>query len=749
MTRAARIAATLLVVVAVPAGAQQPTVSVTAAAQITTGDELRLGGQHRFEPDLTIQVSDPGARIGSLYADLNVTRRDDKVAIGRGVLRIEGVKAVGLSWSLDAGHTWAPAAVQDFGFSNLFAPAVTFEGVLIRGRSPRTSLLVAAGRITAQRNIFGTDNRAVGQDLYQASWAYQSNDQLEIHARGVYVRSGAMNMYSAYTDRSADVGGGVRYRPWPSVQVVADAGVTAFTRRGSSGTEYAPSALAGAIWAFPHGSVQVNAQRFPLGYFPVANYPYSDRSGIFVAGELDAGSFARVFAGGEYAKSNLDRPASDAATVIVPPGVFSRFYGGVRARLGNTSTVTLRVEGGGREITPSKYSAGFESDTGVITAEWHARFSMATIFARYERRSNVDPNNSGSSFTQHDGSAQVYLNLKKGPQVFALAYVSSRADRTGGGETLWHAGVGAQMPLGPLYLRAEGTLGRTRDWNTADAVTRQTVSIGLGGRIADRTYLSLDCFVDHSPVAGGLITNPWMTRTMVRLTRSFPVGRARTSGPSGKPLPRGGAAGRVTGTVFTDWNANGVMDPGEEPVNGVTVSLGDAGSVSTGRDGRFEFTNVPVGTWQPSIDLATVPADFDVPEGAAPSVSVARNQSASVSLGLLPLGAVQGTVYQDVDGDGVLSAADTPIDRAVLVLDDGARTEVAREGRFRFDSVRMGTHTVTLLTGSLPDGAQLAGEASTKIELAKDKTPDKLVFLVKIEKRPEIRKVFPPKKKAD
>jgi len=748
MTRAAWIAALLVAVVAGPARAQQASIQIGGAAQVTTGDPWRLGGQHPVEPDLIIQLFDPGFRFGNLYADLNVTRRDDRAVIGRAVFRLDGAKAGGLTWSLDTGDTFGPPAVQNFGFSNLFAPVVTFQGGSLRGVNARTEFAVSAGRVTAQRNIFGTDTTPIGQALYQVSLLHRLTPRLELQARGIYVHSGEMQMYTAFTDRATDVGGGVRFRAARGWQLVTDGGLTAFQRRGAPTLEYAPTGLVGSIWSFGRGWVQLNAQQFSLGHFPVANFPYNDRSGVFASGEVDLHATTRLFGGGEYAKSNLDPAASDAATVGIPPGFYSRGYGGVRVRVASQSTLTFRVDGGGREIRPSKFSAGFESDTGVITAEWQARFSRASIFTRYERRSNVDPNSTGASFTQHDGNAQFYLTLPGGRQLFALAYLSSRADDTGGGETLWQTGGGTQLPIGPLYLRAEGTVGRTRDWGIDTARMRQTLAVGLSGRIADRTYLSVDCFIDHSPLALVEAGSPWMTRTMIRLTRAFPFGTARSKGAAapGRPVYTG-ATGRINGTVFVDWNGNGVMDPGEPPVGGIAFSLGPWGTVTAGQDGRFEFGSVPVGPRTVTLDVGSVPADFDPPAGDSPTVAVARNQTSSVTFGLIPLGTVHGIVYQDADGDGTLSPADTPIDRAVLVLDDGARTELTRDGAFRFDSIRMGKHTVALLTASLPDGAQLVGEPTRQVELGKDVTPDKLVFLVKLEKRPEVRKVFPAKKK--
>jgi hypothetical protein len=724
---------------------QQPAVQVVVGSQFTTGDDVRTGGQPRVDPDLGIQVFQPGLAIGNFYADVNVTHRDNRAAVGRGVVRLDGFRLGGLVWSVDGGDTWNAPVVQDFGFTNLFAPPVTFQGLSASGASTRTFVMVSGGRVTSQRNIFGTDTESTGQRVYQGLFSHRASDALDVFAHANHTNSEAMTTYTPLTEWSTDAGGGVRYRPRPAVELVADASLSHFRRRGASTAEQTAAGLVGALWSLPRGWVQVNAQRYPVGRFPIYNYPYIDRAGVFGSGEFDLGSRARVFGGAEYARSNLDPEAAATATAGVAPGNGTRAYGGVRLSLFDTSMVTLRVDGGGRRTEPSRFGPGFESNTGVAAIDWHSRFPRGNVFARYERRSAVDPASEASSFTQHDLMAQAYLGFSGNRQIFATMLASRRADRSGDGQTLWQAGAGAQSPLGPLYVRVEGIFGQTLSWTTGFEANRQSVSAGMSGQVARNSYLSVDCYLDYMPVAAGP-GNPWVTRTMVRFTRLFPFGPSRMPPAAGQPL-RGGATGRITGTVFVDWNANGEQEVGEDAIGGVTVAIPGVASVVSGADGRFTASGVPVGEQRAVLDLASVPADYDPPADAERTVRVERGQVAAVGFGMLPLGTFGGMVYQDADGDGQLGKADTPIDGAVLVMDDGSRTEVTRGGHFTFDPVRMGKHTVSLLVASLPDGAQVAGPTVADVELARGQNAPDVVFLVKVEKRPEVRKVFPPKKK--
>lgn len=724
---------------------QRPTVQLSAAAQVLAGDPVRLGSQRTVEPDLGVQFFRPGSRLGNLFADLNVTRRDDRPVLGRGLVRLDGLQAGGLRWSLDAGDTWASPVAPDFGFANLFAPPVNLRGVSLRALNPTTALMVSAANLTARRNIFGTDTLPTGQRLAQIALSHRPSPSLDLYGRASDVR-GTSPVYASLVEQSTEAGGGLRYRPSSSIQLVADAGYSAFRRTGSDLTERDASALVGATWAGTRGWLQVNASRLALGHYAVGTYPYNDRTGVFAAFEWSLHDRVRLFGGSDFTRTGLDPTAAELSWVRLPQGTATRGHGGVRLQLGNWSSVGVRVDAGGREIAPSKFGEGFSSDTGVVTADWNLRAGRASGNVRYERRSDVDAGPEGSGLTQHDATAQVFYAFSGGGQIFGQGLFSQRIDRSGEGQTLWQAGGGSQVPLGRVFVRFEGTVGRTRDWFTRRITRRESLSTAVSGRIADDTYLSLDVYVDHTPFDSTVPTSPWVARTMLRLTRSFAFGASRTLRPDGTPSYRG-PTGRVTGIVFADWNGDGVADLDEEPVPGVRVMVGLAGSATGGRDGRFTVDSVPTGDQVVSLDLSTVPATYDPPEARRQVVPVASKGTNQVLFGLVPLGSIQGVVYLDVDGDNELTPPDTPITGAVLVLDDGARTEVTRDGRFWIDNVRIGTHSVNLIVASLEEGSQLSGPASVDVALTRDEPTRQLVFLVKIEKRAEIRKVFAPKKR--
>jgi hypothetical protein len=725
------------------AHAQQSQLSVSTATQVMTADQYRLAGLNRIEPDLGISWLRPTTFGGNLGVDVNLTRRDDNLRLGRGVANLKDAKAGGFTWDLSAGDSGTQPFVPDFGFSNLHAPTLTFAGASVSATNGRVSVRTAGGHTTQTRNIYGTDLVDLKQTLFQADVTLTLSRRVELTTRGSSVRNGNLDPYPVYVDWSQDIGGGLSVKPTEHWQVSADAGLSRFQRRGAATDELSPSWLIGAAVKGDRGRFEINTQRFSVGRFAAMNYPYNDRQGVFASGELQVTKPIRVFGGADVARTNLDPEAARLASVSMPEGTQTRGFGGVRMQWGR-QFLTLRAEGGGREITPSRVSPGFESDTGALSAEWNASLSRTTVFTRYERRTNVDATYVSSSFRQHEVSSQVFFHLPKGHEFFVQGFLLRRADREGGGETDWYAGGGFQVPVKSLSVRLEGQVGRTDDWETSNRTNRQMVVGSVSGQVARRTFLSVDVVLNHAPL-NAPDSRPWYTRSMIRLTRTLTYGTPLLVSADGR-LPLSGPSGSIDAVVFIDWNANGEQEIGEESAPGVGIMIARLGTVLAGNNGHAAFAKVPTGERLVSLDLSTVPADYDVPDQAARPVDVEARKRTAVSFGLIPTGIISGQVVTDTDEDGRVSEADQPVAGAVVTLDDGSRSELVRDGRFRFDNVRLGQHTVAVAMDSLEEGAQLVGEMTLPVVLTRDNRTGDVVYLVRTEKRPEIRKVFPPKK---
>jgi cell division septation protein DedD len=726
------------------AAAQQGSIQVSGSAQALTGDPQRLGGQHRLEPDAGFSWRQPGSRLGLFQLELRGTRRQDRFHPGRMFVAVRQKKLRGVTWSFEGGDTHFSPAIGDYRFSNLFTPAVTFNGAAVTARTDRTTLVVAGGLTTAWRNIFGSDPQTLGQSIGSVRVTHRLVPRLELSARASRIRTSNLREFSYLVEASDQAGGGARWWIAPSLHLAGDVSAVSFKRIGSDTRERDVSALVGMHWLHRRGWLQLNASRFSAGDFPTLNTPLPDREAVFAAGDYALLARLRIFGGAEAFRANLDPAAAAAASRTIPESSGLREFGGVRLQLASRTSVAFRAETGARKSRPLHNGAGTDSDTGSWSADALVSTGRFMTSARVARRENVERVTGAGSYTQQDAMVQLFATIHRGAQVFGSA-LATRHELTEGGSTYWQAGGGAQLqvPRRQLWFRSELTLARNIDLLTQAYVPRESVSAGVNGQLTPNFMMAFNVHADRAP-AMSATGSPWATRSTLRVTRTLATGSAYVTAPGmlGEAAP-GRGTGTVVGSVFADWNGSGEFDPGDEMLPGIPVVLGAGNVATTGRDGQFTFLNVPTGPRQVGLDLAALPIDFDPPPEPRVDLHLSRGGTHRVAFPLTPLGTVVGRVFRDANGNGRLDDGDEPMDGAVIVLDGGARSERAREGRFRFDAVRSGPRTVRLLIESLPDGASISGDAERATALTRDRMIIEVDFLVAVEQRPEIRRVFP------
>ncbi|HVP40046.1 MAG TPA: hypothetical protein VMS93_12775 [Candidatus Saccharimonadales bacterium] len=163
-------------------------------------------------------------------------------------------------------------------------------------------------------------------------------------------------------------------------------------------------------------------------------------------------------------------------------------------------------------------------------------------------------------------------------------------------------------------------------------------------------------------------------------------------------------AGAASARVFLDSNGNGVMDPGEPPIGGVSLLLDDSFSpAQTGRDGVAFISNMPSDR---GVDLSVVPATLEDPqwilERPAAQLVPRAGKVSMVDFPVLLSGEAAGTVR-------VRSAQGRkPAEGIQLELVDPPTGEVVRhtrsdyDGFYNFDELKPGRYVVRLV------GVQLA-----------------------------------------
>ena len=153
------------------------------------------------------------------------------------------------------------------------------------------------------------------------------------------------------------------------------------------------------------------------------------------------------------------------------------------------------------------------------------------------------------------------------------------------------------------------------------------------------------------------------------------------------------AASNIYGKVYQDVDGDGAPDPGESGIPRVEIRLtGQSRSVLTDNFGMFFFP-LPAGTYSlTEVD----PPGFTSTTPNLASVTLAPGQMAVVNFGDLsttPAGKIKGTVFKDLDKNGIKGAGENGINGVLISLDSGSQTLTDSTGYYSF-IVQRGTHTV-------------------------------------------------------
>ena len=169
-----------------------------------------------------------------------------------------------------------------------------------------------------------------------------------------------------------------------------------------------------------------------------------------------------------------------------------------------------------------------------------------------------------------------------------------------------------------------------------------------------------------------------------------------------------GAPASIHGVVFNDSDLNGTQGAGEPGIGAVRVELYDStgttliASMTTTAGGSYSFNNLAPGSYRVvEIDLSgyvsTTPNSV--------SATVNAGGSATVNFGdyKLPsstLSSISGVVFNDVNGNGVQDAGESPLGGVTVQLRNSSGAVISTattstSGGYSFPNLPAGTYTVT------------------------------------------------------
>ena len=187
--------------------------------------------------------------------------------------------------------------------------------------------------------------------------------------------------------------------------------------------------------------------------------------------------------------------------------------------------------------------------------------------------------------------------------------------------------------------------------------------------------------------------------------------------------------GAIVGLAFDDLNGDGIRDPNEGILAGVTVRLQDCNgqtvaSTTTDTNGNYSFENILRANYQVVFDVSTnsngVPNYLTSPQGTSSNIDPTTNTSAcflfnpdqgqTVDAGFFqPTGNIIGVAFDDLDGDGIRDPNEGILSGITVHLEDcsGVRvatTQTDNNGNYSFGDVLLGNYLVVFDASSNNNG---------------------------------------------
>lgn len=285
----------------------------------------------------------------------------------------------------------------------------------------------------------------------------------------------------------------------------------------------------------------------------------------------------------------------------------------------------------------------------------------------------------------------------------------------------WSTALGWTFPTSASFDLT--TALRYKVYTIPTASTESAVEIGMVQPLPTGAQLLVGAGIKYT--MPGAVTTPYLT-----FQYGYPFNMYGTP-----------QIGQVTSLVFTDLNGNGVRDPDEPGVPGVTVRIGGRSAAQTDSAGRVVVDGVHEGQYVVSIDEATVPTGFVAPRPEL-EVVVATGGTSELAFPLVPAAAVRGVVFIDENGDSQLNAGEQGVEGVVVTLQPRGELRTSdSQGAFEFAQLLPGEYTLLVDPAALPPDLKVGNARIYAVTLQPGTTV--VVQIPLVSTRPIIRKTFP------
>jgi len=244
---------------------------------------------------------------------------------------------------------------------------------------------------------------------------------------------------------------------------------------------------------------------------------------------------------------------------------------------------------------------------------------------------------------------------------------------------------------------------------------------GLGLRVDFRTRNPLN--QDH---AG---SSHWFT---VKLNKRFQWGAP--SKILGKiPGQEVTGVGAIQGFVFEDKNQNNLLDPEDERIQGITLSLEEGTTTETDDQGKYKFSKVAEGHHRVKLGIKKIPAYYYILTPSEHEVQVKARKTHQTDFILVSGATLEGKVFSDENRNKKIDPEEKGIPDLLILLKPvdkkGSQkreeyldqlilnTYTDSEGKYIFDNILPGKYELSIHKESIPKGAAVVEPHPVEINL--------------------------------
>ncbi len=184
--------------------------------------------------------------------------------------------------------------------------------------------------------------------------------------------------------------------------------------------------------------------------------------------------------------------------------------------------------------------------------------------------------------------------------------------------------------------------------------------------------------------------------------------------------------GSIGDTVFTDTNANGIQDAGEQGIQGVIVQLYDAAgllldSAITDENGNYLFENLAPGEYTVVLDTDSLPSGYTLSTPSQFNVNLGENENfLDADFGIYGAACLGDSIFIDQNENGMQDVEDSAFVGAVtVILYDGNGQQinqlVTENGSYSFCGLEPGIYSVELIA---PEAYGLTTPSSFTVTLS-------------------------------